>query len=166
MNRTQEVRNRKGHEFSRRSFLGSSLLVFGSTLMEALTTPHWRWRRSLVLERPAASNPGSPVQFVDVAHEAGLNIPNVWGGTEHKGYIIEAKGSGLAFFDYDHDGWLDIYLTNGTRLGEKWPEGKAPTSQLFKNNRDGTFRNVTEQSGLGRTGWQTGVCALPRSWVG
>src|SRR5207248_2038607 len=62
------------------------------------------------------------------------------------------------FIDYDNDGWLDIYLTNGTRLGEKWPEGKAPTSQLFKNNRDGTFTNVTEKSGLARAGWQTGVC--------
>jgi hypothetical protein len=82
----------------------------------------------------------------------------VWGGADHKRYIIEAKGSGLAFFDYDHDGWLDIYLTNGSRLNEKWPPGKAPTSQLFKNNRDGTFTNVTEKSGLGQTGWQTGVC--------
>ena len=61
----------------------------------------------------------SPVHFVDVAREAGLNIPNVWGGPNHKRYIIEAKGSGIAFFDYDNDGWLDIYLTNGTRLGRQ-----------------------------------------------
>ena len=142
----------------RRRFLGSSLLVFGSTLMDALTTPLWRWRRRLVLQSTAGSNQPSPVQFVDVAHEAGLNVPNVWGGINHKSYIIEAKGSGIAFFDYDNDGWLDVYLTNGTRFGEKWPEGKAPTSQLFKNNRDGTFSNVTGQSGLSRTGWQTGVC--------
>jgi hypothetical protein len=144
----------------RRYFLGSSLLVLGSTLLDALTTPLWKWNRSLVLETTGASNPplASPVQFVNVAHEAGLNIPNVWGEADHKRYIIEAKGSGLAFFDYDNDGWLDIYLTNGTRLAEKWPEGKAPTSQLFRNNRDGTFTNVTERSGLARTGWQTGVC--------
>ena len=100
----------------------------------------------------------SPVQFVDVGREAGLNTPNVWGGADHKRYIIEAKGSGIAFFDYDHDGWLDIYLTNGTRLGEPWPAGQAPTSHLYKNNRDGTFTDVTEKSGLARTGWQTGVC--------
>jgi hypothetical protein len=98
------------------------------------------------------------VQFVDVAGEAGLNVPNVWGGVDRERYIIEAKGSGLAFFDYDNDGWLDIYLTNGTRSGEKWPQGKPPTSQLFKNNRDGTFSNATEKSGLALTGWQTGVC--------
>ena len=126
--------------------------------MDALTTPLWRWGSCVVLQSPAAQNPTSPVQFVDVAREAGLNLPNVWGGADHKRYIIEAKGSGLAFFDYDNDGWLDIYLTNGTRLGEKWPAGKAPTSQLFKNNRDGTFTSVTEKSGLGQTGWQTGVC--------
>jgi hypothetical protein len=146
--------------FPRRYFLGSSLLVLGSTLLDALTTPLWKWNRSLVLETTGAANSPSPsgVEFVNVAHEAGLNIPNVWGEADHKRYIIEAKGSGLAFFDYDRDGWLDIYLTNGTRLAEKWPEGKAPTSQLFRNNRDGTFTNVTEQSGLARTGWQTGVC--------
>jgi len=144
--------------FPRRRFLGSSTIVLGSTLMDALTRPLWNWRRSLVVEAATSLNPSSPVQFVDVAREAGLNVPNVWGGADHKNYIIEAKGSGIAFFDYDNDGWLDIYLTNGTRLGAKWPAGKEPTSQLFKNNRDGTFRNVTEGSGLARTGWQTGVC--------
>jgi hypothetical protein len=144
-------------KFSRRHFFGSSLVVLGSTLMDALTTPTWRWRRSLLLD---SKPPGEEeqVQFVDVAQQAGLNVPNVWGSDTNKRYIIEAKGSGIAFFDYDNDGWLDIYLTNGSRLGEKWPEDKAPTSQLFKNNRDGTFTNVTEKSGLARTGWQTGVC--------
>jgi len=125
--------------------------------MDALATPLWRWNRPLVLDSKTAGETGS-VQFVDVAKEAGLNIPNVWGSDTNKRYIIEAKGSGIAFFDYDNDGWLDIYLTNGSRLGEKWPEGKAPTSQLFKNNRDGTFTNVTDKSGLARSGWQTGVC--------
>ena len=102
----------------------------------------------------------SAVTFVDVAKEAGLNTVNVWGGVKHKNYIIEAKGSGLAFFDYDQDGWLDIYLTNGDRLPgqEPYPDGTTPTQHLFKNNRDGTFTDVTEKSGLGRTGWGTGVC--------
>ncbi|MGH9397828.1 MAG: CRTAC1 family protein [Terriglobia bacterium] len=113
----------------------------------------------------AASLPGaapqpeqSPVIFVDVAAQAGVTVPNVWGGVEHKKYIIEAKGSGIAFFDYDQDGWLDIYLTNGTRLDTTWPPGRAPHTHLLKNNRDGTFTDVTEKSGLARTGWQTGVC--------
>ena len=88
---------------------------------------------------------------MDVARDAGLNVPNVWGGVKHKNYIIEAKGSGLAFFDYDQDGWIDIYLTNGDRLQgeEPYPDGKTPTQHLYKNNRDGTFTDVTEKSGLG-----------------
>src|SRR2546430_851740 len=149
----------------RRRFLGSSLIALGSSLLEALATPLWKWRGTMRLEAatlpiPSTSNSpaASPVQFVDVAREAGLTVPNVWGGADHKKYIIEAKGSGLAFFDYDNDGWLDIYLTNGTRINTDWPPGKPPTSHLYKNNRDGTFTDVTERSGLARTGWQTGVC--------
>ena len=82
----------------------------------------------------------------------------MWGGVDKKRIIIETKGSGIAFFDYDNDGWLDIYLTNGSRLDAHWPAGKEPTTHLYKNNRDGTFTDVTEKSGLGRSGWQTGVC--------
>jgi len=102
----------------------------------------------------------SPVTFVDVAKEAGLTVENVWGGVKQKKYIVEAKGSGLAFFDYDQDGWIDIYLTNGDRLPgeEPYPGGQPPTQRLYKNNRDGTFTDVTDKSGLARTGWGTGVC--------
>ena len=69
--------------------------------MDALTTPLWRWRESCVLEAATAMSPEtkSPVVYVDVAKEAGLTVPNVWGGVNHKNYIIEAKGSGIAFFD-------------------------------------------------------------------
>ncbi len=141
----------------RRRFIGSSLLLLGSAATDALTTPLWRWSGPLVVEA-SPTGPSSNVQFVDVAHQAGLTIPNVWGSVSHKRSIIETKGSGLAFFDYDNDGWLDIYLTNGDRLNTTWPSGKAPISHLYKNNRDGTFTDVTESSGLARTGWQTGVC--------
>ena len=144
--------------FPRRRFLGSSLIVLGSSLLDALTTPLWRWNHPLALKPAGADTPTSPVTFVDVAREAGVTAPNVWGAVDHKRSIIEAKGSGIAFFDYDNDGWLDIYLTNGTRLNTEWPAGQAPTSHLYKNNRDGTFTDVTAKSGLARTGWQTGVC--------
>ena len=142
----------------RRRFLGSSLVVLGSTLLDALTTPLWKWRDVGTLQAATTKAPVSEVTFVDVARDAGLTIPNVWGGTDHKRSIIEAKGSGIAYFDYDHDGWLDIYLTNGTRFDTNWPSGQAPTSHLYKNNRDGTFTDVTEKSRLARTGWQTGIC--------
>jgi len=142
----------------RRRFLGSSLVLLGGALTDALATPLWRWKQSLTVEAAETSPADLGVRFVDVAQSAGLNVTNVWGGIDHKRSIIETKGSGLAFFDYDNDGWLDIYLTNGNRLDTTWPAGKEPISHLFKNNRDGTFTDVTEHSGLGITGWQTGVC--------
>jgi hypothetical protein len=142
----------------RRRFLGASLVLLGSALTDALATPLWGWKRALTVERSEAGSSGLGVRFVDVALSAGLNVTNVWGGIDHKRSIIETKGSGLAFFDFDNDGWLDVYLTNGDRLNTTWPAGKAPTSHLFKNNRDGTFTDVTEHSGLGISGWQTGVC--------
>ena len=99
----------------------------------------------------------SGVTFVDIAKEAGLNAPNVWGGINKKKYIVEAKGSGLAFFDYDNDGWIDIYLTNGVRFEETYTPENAPIQHLYRNNRNGTFTDVTEKAGLARTGWGTGV---------
>jgi hypothetical protein len=146
----------------RRRFLGSSLLLMSSALTEALATPLWNWKnRDLVhaaTSNAAIANDEAGVTFVDVAEQAGLNTVNVWGGVDTKRSILEAKGCGLAFFDYDMDGWLDIYLTNGNRFNVDWPKGHAPTSHLYRNNRDGTFTDVTEKSGLARTGWQTGVC--------
>ena len=145
---------------SRRRFLGASSLLLGGKLIDALATPLRAWTRPLLLNaasRPGAQN-GSSVTFVDVAKEAGVTATNVWGGVDHKKYIIEAKGSGIAFFDYDQDGWLDIYLTNGLRLEETYEPGKAPTSHLYKNNRDGTFTDVSEKSGLAKSGWGVAVC--------
>ena len=84
---------------SRRRFLGSSLVVLGGSLLDVLTTPLWRWNGGTRLEAATIPNsPGaiSPVTFVDVAKDAGVTAPNVWGGVDHKRYIIEAKGSGLA----------------------------------------------------------------------
>ena len=99
----------------RRRFLGSSLFVLGGALTDALATPLWKWRDTELVASAMSS-----VQYVDVAQQAGLTAANVWGGIDHKRSIIEAKGSGLAFFDYDNDGWLDIYLTNGDRLDAHW----------------------------------------------
>ncbi|HEV2500105.1 MAG TPA: CRTAC1 family protein [Terriglobia bacterium] len=107
--------------------------------------------------KPAASMRSETAHFVEVASEAGVIAPNVWGGVNEKRFILETKGNGVAFLDYDGDGWLDIYLSNGTRL-EGFPRGEEPTNHLYHNNRDGTFTDVTGRSGLARTGWQTGVC--------
>ncbi len=132
--------------------------MLGSQLLKALPTAIRRRTAEPFLEAAELPRREEPVRYLDVGRAAGLNTVNVWGGIHHKEYLLEAKGSGIAFFDYDNDGWIDIYLTNGTRLGVTWPAGKAPTTHLYKNNRDGTFTDVTRHAGLGRTGWQTGVC--------
>lgn len=99
----------------------------------------------------------APFQFIDVAQKAGLTEPTIYGGIDKKKYIIETNGCGVAFIDYDNDGWIDIFMLNGSRL-EGFPAGKAPTSKLYHNNRDGTFTDVTAKSGLARIGYASAVC--------
>ena len=101
--------------------------------------------------------PAPIVHFTDIAAKAGLTTPVVFGGEATKKYIIETTGTGVAIFDYDNDGWPDIFIVNGTKL-EGFPNGKAPTSHLYHNNHDGTFTDVTEKAGLTHTGWGQGVC--------
>lgn len=99
------------------------------------------------------------VQFVNVAREAGLRSKTIFGGERKNKFLLETTGCGCAFFDYDNDGWLDIFLVNGTRFETSWPADQAPVSRLYKNNRDGTFTDITIQAGVARTGWGQGVCA-------
>ena len=99
---------------------------------------------------------GVGVSFVNVAREAGLNAKTIYGSENRNKYLIETTGCGAAFFDYDHDGWLDIFLVNGSRFETKF--AVTPVSRLFKNNRDGTFTDVTIAAGIARTGWGSGCC--------
>ena len=101
--------------------------------------------------KPAPSGRPFNAHFTDVAKAAGLHAPVIYGGVDSKKYIIEANGCGCAFIDYDNDGWMDIFLLSGTRLEGDPPEA---TNRLYKNNRDGTFTDVTEKAGLesGRLG--------------
>jgi hypothetical protein len=105
--------------------------------------------------RPAPSGRPFNAHFVDVAKSAGLTAPVIYGGVDHKEYILEADGCGCAFFDYDNDGWMDIFLLTGTRLSGSPP---GTTNRLYKNNRDGTFTDVTEKAGLHHVGWANAVC--------
>jgi enediyne biosynthesis protein E4 len=98
-----------------------------------------------------------PVSFVDIAARAGLTEATVYGGIERKRYIIETNGCGVAFFDYDNDGWIDVLLLSGTRL-EGLSPGKEPTNRLYHNNHNGTFTDVTQRAGLRRGGWASSVC--------
>ena len=95
--------------------------------------------------------------FTDNAEKAGLTMMNVFGGSGIKKYIIETTGTGVAVFDYDNDGWPDIFIVNGTTL-QGFPARNGPTSHLYHNNQDGTFTDVTVKAGLVATGWGQGVC--------
>ena len=104
---------------------------------------------------------GSPlgVQFVNVARQAGLHAKTIFGAEASNKYLLETTGCGVAFIDYDNDGWLDLFFVNGTRFETTFPRGSEPVSRLYKNNRDGTFTDVTLKAGVARTGWGQGVCA-------
>ncbi len=104
--------------------------------------------------RPKPSGLPFDASFTDVAAQAGMTAPVIYGGVDRNDYIVEAIGCGAAFLDYDNDGWLDIFLLSGTRW-ENAPAGA--TNRLYHNNRNGTFTDVTAKAGLTRTGWACGV---------
>jgi enediyne biosynthesis protein E4 len=137
------------------------VLSFESVL--TLARPYW-----LRAFPKAQAKPDSPsakdaqsgnlgVSFLNVGRESGLNAKTIFGGEHKNKYLLETTGCGVAFYDYDNDGWLDIFLVNGTRL-EGIPAGSEPTSHLFRNNRDGSFTDVTQKAGLVHSGWGQACC--------
>ncbi|HET7217510.1 MAG TPA: CRTAC1 family protein [Vicinamibacterales bacterium] len=106
-----------------------------------------------------------PVTFTDVAKDAGLVHPSIYGGIDRKRLIIETNGAGVALVDVDRDGWLDAFVLSGTRLAEgtrtdePFAAGTAPTNRLYRNRGNGTFEDITDRAGLRRTGWASSVCA-------
>jgi enediyne biosynthesis protein E4 len=99
-----------------------------------------------------------PVVFTDITRAAGLGAAlNVSGAVANKQTLLEEMGAGAAFFDYDHDGWLDIFLVNGSSFDPKVRD-RRPGSYLFHNNRNGTFTNVTAKAGLTHSAWGQGCC--------
>ena len=169
---------------NRRRFLQSLsrtalVLPFSDVLM--IATPPWKRAFLAGAQQAPQSQPGaersydakpippppgpySPIegtplglQFIDVATQSGLNAKTIYGGEGKNKYLLETTGCGVAFYDYDQDGWIDIFLVNGWRL-EGFAKGQEPTCHLFKNNRDGTFTDVTAKSGLAHSGWGQGCC--------
>ncbi|MPZ19250.1 MAG: CRTAC1 family protein [Luteitalea sp.] len=131
--------------------MGARWLTVVAASMAAwlLGTPH-----------PIASRAASsalPFRFTNTAREAGLDQLTVYGGRETNTYLLETTGSGVALTDYDKDGWLDVFLVNGTTLAG-FPKGEEPTAHLYRNKRDGTFDDVTERAGLQQSGWGQGAC--------
>jgi enediyne biosynthesis protein E4 len=141
--------------FSRRNFLrlsaGSAIAAMGERAFGQGMGGH----AAKPLARQAPSGKPFDAHFVDVGAKAGLTTPTIYGGQESNKYILESDGCGCAFIDYDNDGWMDIFLLSGTRVEGNPPEA---TNRLYKNNRDGTFTDVTEKAGLHVAGWANGVC--------
>ena len=119
------------------------------------------WGLAPLLTRAQTSGPGAApaaLRFTDVTEAAGLlSARNVSGHATDKQFLLEEMGCGAAFFDYDHDGWLDIFLVNGSSLDPRVAETR-PGSFLFHNNRDGTFTDVSKKAGLTHSGWGQGCC--------
>ena len=114
--------------------------------------------------RPAQERPW-PVQFTDIADGAGLHAPSIYGGVDRKRFIIETNGAGAAWIDLDGDGWVDAIVLGGTRLAADGRHDdpaiarSGPTTRVYRNRGDGTFADITERSGLGRTAWASSICA-------
>jgi hypothetical protein len=132
------------------------ILLSGLWLSANLCLPAQQVGRKIPIKTASPIPP--KVNFVDIAERAGLTFKTEAGGENAKKYIIETTGSGAAAIDFDSDGWPDIFLVNGSRL-EGFPSGQEPTSQLYRNNHDGTFTDVTQKAGVGLKGWGQGVCA-------
>jgi hypothetical protein len=123
-----------------------------SLLLIATLASMWRVVPATGEEAPPIAN------FVDIGQKAGLTAKTIIGEENVKRYILESTGGGIAVVDYDGDGWPDIFVTNGWRVGG-FPPGETPTNHLYRNNRNGTFTDVTVEVGLARSGWAQGVCA-------
>ncbi len=95
--------------------------------------------------------------FTNIARQAGLTAVTIYGGEHTNKYLLETTGCGVALFDYDGDGWLDIFLVNGSTL-EGFPKGQEPTNHLYRNRHDGTFEDGTAKAGLAASGWGQAAC--------
>jgi hypothetical protein len=104
--------------------------------------------------RPKPSGRPWLSRLTNIAREAGLTRPTVYGAESQVQYLAETSSGGIALIDYDNDGWLDIFIVSGTRFDGAPPEA---TNRLYRNNHDGTFADVTGKAGLLRTGWGQGV---------
>ncbi|MDP9263171.1 MAG: VCBS repeat-containing protein, partial [Acidobacteriota bacterium] len=105
-------------------------------------------------QKPARPAP-SPIQFQDVTRAAGINFHLTCGGAE-KRYIMESLCGGVAFFDFDNDGWLDIFMVNGSTVADLRHLAQ-PNFKLYRNTHDGRFADVTARAGFTRGCWAFGV---------
>ena len=98
-----------------------------------------------------------PVVFLDITKQAGLDKFLHRSGTPKQETILETMGSGVALLDYDNDGWLDIYILNGSSFDVMKGKEPQPSAMLLHNNHDGTFTDVTDKAGVANERWGFGV---------
>jgi hypothetical protein len=146
-----------GSRYPARS-VGRWLLLISAALLPA---------RGWAQTQPAASEAKPPVagKFVDITEASGVRFQYVASPTSKK-YLIETMGSGVALFDYDNDGRLDIFLVNGAPISDPTPKGTIPQkdgprtwNRLYHQRADGTFEDVTEKAGVQGVGYGMGVAA-------
>ncbi len=143
-----------------RSFrvLSASACLIGAALwITAAALPRQKQDHRVPATTSSANKiaPAGAVSFADVTRAAGIDFHLTCGGLE-KRYIMESMCGGIAVFDYDNDGWMDIFLVNGSTL-EDLRAGKCHPSKLYRNNHDGTFTDVTAKAGLTHCGWGFGA---------
>jgi hypothetical protein len=140
---------------TRRNLLKTAPAICASALFPRILSASTGIEAATAASAPPAAAASPFSTFTDVAHSAGLTATMYYGVPQSVTYIVEEMGGGCAFFDYDNDGWMDIFILGGRRL-EDIPEGAS--NRLYKNNRDGTFTDVTRKAGLWDAGWAVGVC--------
>ena len=112
---------------------------------------------AVVVSRGAGPDPETPVRFTEISREAGLDFQHVNGASSDK-HLVETIGSGGLFFDYDNDGWVDIFLVDGGSLADPDVMKKA-RHRLYRNRGNGTFEDVTTKSGIQHSAYGMGACA-------
>ncbi len=146
----------------------SALLFLFSALVPVVPILGRQTARKMPDAGSGAKTIGPPkpaAKFTDVTAALGVNFRNLASHTSKK-YLIETMGGGVALFDYDNDGRLDLFLVNGAPLSDPTPKGTIPQktgpphwNRLYHQKRDGTFEDVTEKAGLQGWGYGMGVAA-------
>jgi enediyne biosynthesis protein E4 len=144
---------------TRRHKISAAPFFIGTLALSLLTFAQQKRPPITAQIPPASPHAAFGVTYADVTQAARIETFRHVSGTAAKDYILDATGAGCAFFDYDNDGWQDIYLVNSSTIRALRGQEKAPRAALFHNNRDGTFTDVTENAGVANERWGQGVCA-------
>jgi hypothetical protein len=151
------VRRRASRSAAARAWPAAALFVAGCDVVLALLVMMTGVRALQPRELPEASAPKRPVVFTDVTKAAGLAFVHVSGASEQK-FLVETMGSGALFFDFDGDGWIDLFLVDGGSLADARQDAAA-RHRLYRNRGGGSFEDATARSGIAHHEYGMGACA-------